>query len=400
MKVIFQRASRAASTAFRLRGSCRRGSTWLVVSSLLQASGLGCGCADRGPSLASDPFGAGGRGDGGPGAGGAKGGGTSSRDSGANAPSIASGGSGGRADAGVDGGGGEGGLADAGCSVKAYETPPGATGTAVCAADSAWGPGTPIPTASTPDRDLFGSISDTEQTLAWMSIVDGVPTLRYADRDSPNVLFNPAGSISLSSGYYATERPALSPNGTRLLVVRADGKALGEYTRTALYSSFTATASEASFAALNSQGLLFADDERFGDPQLSSDDLTLYYSKYDSRSRQTVYAVTRAPGGSWQIGSPVEGAPLTGSCGRRMRPTGISSDELTLFYWDEVTGTERATFRAAVGAPFAGVIDLGARPHAQPNAACTRLYYSAPDASRGASAADSVALEDIVFSSR
>ncbi|HEX7668353.1 MAG TPA: hypothetical protein VF395_02160 [Polyangiaceae bacterium] len=388
--MMFNKVSRAASAVERPCGRRLRGPTWLVVGSLLQAGGLGCGSPDHAPSIADRPSSTD---DGGPGAGGVRGhGGSSSRDSGADIAAAGSGGAAGEPDASVLDGGADGAPTDAGCSVKAYETPPSATGTGVCKMDSAWGTGALVATASTPDDDVFGSVSDTEQTLAWMSVVNGVPTLRYADRGSPDLPFNPAGNIAIAGAYYAAERPALSHDGTRLVVVRADGKGFGEYTRTALYGSFTGTASEASFAALNAQGDLFASDERFGDPQLSSDDRTLYYSKYDSRSRQTVYAVTRTAGGSWSVGSPVEGAPLMGSCGRRMHPTGISSDQLSLFYWDEVTQTERVTFRSAVGAPFAGVIDLGAHPHAQPNATCQRLYYSAPG--------EASALEDIAVASR
>ena len=104
-------------------------------------------------------------------------------------------------------------------------------------------------------------------------------------------------------------------------------------------------------------------------------------------------AATRTDDVPWMLGSAVVGAPLQASCGLRRRPTGISSDQLTMFYWDELSGTERATFRAAVNAPFVGAIDLGARASAQPNESCTRLYYSAR-------AADSASIEDVVFSSR
>jgi hypothetical protein len=382
------RSSRAARAARRLRTGCPRGATWLVVGAL-QLGGLGCGSPEHAPPVTGVPFGTGGAGPVIRGSGG-----RSARDSGS--AGKGSGGALGRRDAGISDGGigddSDSAPVDAGCSIRAYETPPGAV-TGVCQADSAWGTAQPIATVSTPDDDLFGSVSATERTLAWMSVVNGIPTLHYADRASADVAFNPPGSISIAAGYYAADRPALSPDGNRLVVVRVDGKGIGEYTRTALYGSFTGTASEASFAALNAQGLLFASDERFGDLQLSNDDRTLYYSRYDSRSRQTVYFVTRSPGGPWQVGSPVEGAPLMGSCGRRMRPTGVSSDQLSLFYWDEVTGTERVTFRPTVGAEFAGVIDLGSRLHAQPNVTCKRLYYSVPSDA-------SLALEDIAVSSR
>lgn len=65
------------------------------------------------------------------------------------------------------------------------------------------------------------------------------------------------------------------------------------------------------------------------------------------------------------------------------RPTGVSKDLRTLFYFDEATKTEKAAFRAAPGCPYKTFVDLGNRPGAQPNAACTALYYADPDVKTG-----------------
>ena len=58
--------------------------------------------------------------------------------------------------------------------------------------------------------------------------------------------------------------------------------------------------------------------------------------------------------------------------------TALSSDALTLFYWDETVRAERATFRKALDAPFAGSIDLGDAADGVPNSACNAVYFSAP----------------------
>ncbi len=65
------------------------------------------------------------------------------------------------------------------------------------------------------------------------------------------------------------------------------------------------------------------------------------------------------------------------------RPTGMSKDLRTLFYFDEATKTEKAAFRAAPGCPYKTFVDLGNRPGAQPNAECNALYYADPDVKTG-----------------
>jgi hypothetical protein len=303
---------------------------------------------------------------------------------------MSAGGSGGVVAAGGStGSGGE--PPDAGCPTAA--APAADRGAALCLADGVWTSGELVATASTAADDILGSITPDELTITWMTIDNGTPTLYYADRAAPDAPFGPKGTLSYGPGYYAAERPAVSFDGQRIVVVRADRKGFTEYSRTAVFATFTSAPSEASFDAINGQGIMLAGDEYFGDPLLSADDKTFYYSKYDGRSANTVFAVSRDVPDVWLVGSPVEGAPLRGGCRHRRSPTGISADELTLFYWDDLSGTERATFRATVGAPFSGVVDLGPRGHAQPNASCDRLYYSAPET-------NSTTLHDIAFASR
>ena len=53
----------------------------------------------------------------------------------------------------------------------------------------------------------------------------------------------------------------------------------------------------------------------------------------------------------------------------------MAADFQTLFFWDESTSTEKiGRLKGTIG--FFEVKDLGARPGAQPNDACTRIYFS------------------------
>ena len=72
---------------------------------------------------------------------------------------------------------------------------------------------------------------------------------------------------------------------------------------------------------------------------------------------------------------------LRGAGNDRLRPTGVSNDEYTIFLWDAAEGTALAARRN----PQTGEVDawdeLGEVRGATPNADCSRLYYSAADAS-------------------
>lgn len=61
-------------------------------------------------------------------------------------------------------------------------------------------------------------------------------------------------------------------------------------------------------------------------------------------------------------------------------PTGMSKDLRTLFFYDEEKRVTKAAFRPVGGSecPYTTFVDLGDRPFATPNAACTAIYYDDP----------------------
>jgi hypothetical protein len=61
----------------------------------------------------------------------------------------------------------------------------------------------------------------------------------------------------------------------------------------------------------------------------------------------------------------------------RRRPTGVASDDLTVFYWDETDMTEKAGWRLSSSTALEHIETLGGLRGATPNAACDNLYYSA-----------------------
>jgi hypothetical protein len=95
-------------------------------------------------------------------------------------------------------------------------------------------------------------------------------------------------------------------------------------------------------------------------------------------------AVSDNTGSFWTKPAIVGQAELLASDPKRRRPTGLSSDGLTLFYWDEIDGKEKAGFRKTpmtFDLTFSGFVDLADKKDAQPTAKCNRLYFTNPPAS-------------------
>jgi hypothetical protein len=109
-----------------------------------------------------------------------------------------------------------------------------------------------------------------------------------------------------------------------------------------------------------------AGDAGDGDAALAHGDgpSTLYEARWDATSMQ------------WNAGVALTNPELASADGtHRRRPTGASSDDRTLFFFDEVTGVERAAWRDAPALPFTHFEDLPATPEAAPNADCSVLYF-------------------------
>ncbi|HKQ67778.1 MAG TPA: hypothetical protein VJT73_00490 [Polyangiaceae bacterium] len=221
----------------------------------------------------------------------------------------------------------------------------------------------------------FVGLTPDARTIAWFE----THTLNYADRAAATSAWGPGFSVDGVKDE-VPDRPMLSPDGLRIVFVRDDRHGLAEVSRVDRTSRFGSQASETQFAAINALGLMLGPNEWIGSPVLSSDDRSLFYVRgegIDGR-HDAVYLSRRVGDVSWPIGAALRAPELEASCGRHRRPTGLSSDGLTLFYWDEVSGTERATFRAGPDAVFAGAVDLGAAADAVPNPGCSAMVFTPP----------------------
>jgi len=90
----------------------------------------------------------------------------------------------------------------------------------------------------------------------------------------------------------------------------------------------------------------------------------VYESQWDAQSA------------SWTAGVQLPNPEFMGpSPSVRRRPTGASSDDRTLFFFDEVSGVERAAWRTDPSQPFSYFEDIPAAPEAAPNLDCSALYF-------------------------
>ena len=246
--------------------------------------------------------------------------------------------------------------------------------TPVCSQTAVWGAGTPLAISTSSDDEL-DSITPDALTIAWTEGTGSSATLEIADRASTT---DPFGAPqSLAAGQFTADRVALSPDGLRLVVVNADAQGFSELTRSARTSSSAfGAAATGSYTNLNgalSSGL------SYGDPLLGADDAVFYYSVYGGSQTATIYRTARLlQGDTWPTGAALASSTGLAAQGTlRRRPTGISSDEQTLFFFDEVMGIERAAWIDLSTGAYDAFVDLAGYRLASPVSACDALYYSA-----------------------
>ena len=251
---------------------------------------------------------------------------------------------------------------------------------AVCNLTPTWGEGALL-SISTASDDELDAVTPDEFSIAWTIGTGGTATVEYADRASST---DPFGEPqTLASGTFATDRVALSPDGLRLVAVNSDGQGFSELTRSSRLppgNTFGAP-SVGTYANFDAAGTL-ASGQSYGDPVLSADDRSFYYSVYGGGLTATIFRTARLfAGDAWPAGAPLASSSgLAAQGSLRRRPTAISSDEQTLFFWDEISTTERAAWIDESTGAFDVFVDLGARAMAAPNTACTELYFSSPGA--------------------
>ena len=117
--------------------------------------------------------------------------------------------------------------------------------------------------------------------MAWFE----TGTLNYADRADANASWNPAHSVDgVTEG---PDRPALSPDGLRIVVVKADRHGFAEYVRSDRLEPTALARLRARRSSPRSTrwARCSAANEWFGSPVLSGDDRTFVYLRGDAIER-------------------------------------------------------------------------------------------------------------------
>jgi hypothetical protein len=248
-----------------------------------------------------------------------------------------------------------------------------------CSPTMQWQAGTKLP-ISTAQPDLFGAVTPDELTIAWMTTAGAV---LYADR---NTATDPFGAPQTLTAGIALDRVALSPDGLTMIVVPTSRNSLAQVTRGSRGSAFGANLDLTPFASLDplsqeGDAGTMPTHGPFADPMLSADGQFLYYSQYGVFTL-TMHESYRMTGDTspWGQGRNLLETQFSApdTSGVRMIPTGMSSDDLTLFYWDGVAKTEKAAFRdnALKNNTFKQFLSLGATyRNAAPVGTCGRIYY-------------------------
>lgn len=235
----------------------------------------------------------------------------------------------------------------------------------VCTTAQAWTAGevaletltAPTLVAATPD----------ELTLLWSEADSSVPTYFVADRESAAGAFDEAQELAFSGV------AGISPDGLRLTLAHAGrlteavrserGEAFGEPAPGA-YADLDANA-ETNHLALT-------------DVAISPDDHTLFYSvrSLDQYTEYPLLVSQRSGSEPWPVGVALKSCELKAYGARGLRPSAVSNDGLTLFYFDGARATTRAAFRTSPSADFSWFKSLPGVLQPQPNASCDKLYFS------------------------
>jgi hypothetical protein len=212
------------------------------------------------------------------------------------------------------------------------------------------------------------AITPNELTLAATSETLMGTLFTVSDRAAPTEPFDEGQYVELR-GYVA-----VSPDGLRLIGLSEGQASYFEVTRASPGEMF-GTPAEGAFTLINADAI--ANGLTFSGGAISADDRTLTYLAFDAGPNTDPLRMSvRAGSEPWPVGEPVVACEFKAYGGSLVRtPTGLSSDALTLFFYDGARGIERAAFRATVNEPFVFFTNLGQRNRAQPNTDCDRLYF-------------------------
>ncbi len=229
--------------------------------------------------------------------------------------------------------------------------------------------GVRMSTFETPNLARFDGVTPVLRVAAWTSADGNVFVVKRSDPFSDYQTPVEVGSKLVTAG----TRIALTADGNGVTIV--SGTSLVMYTRTSSGAPFVLAVPNP-FAALNASLAGATPSE----PVFGSSSNSLFFLRTPSGGGAPALCESVLSGTTW--GAPIvhqEATLASVDATHRRRPTAVSWDDRTLFFWDEIANIERMATRASTTGDFTVIKDLGPYAEAAPNQRCTFIYYQSTD---------------------
>jgi hypothetical protein len=232
-----------------------------------------------------------------------------------------------------------------------------------------------VPSIAATGFDRFGAVSAEATTVAWTTAAGAI---YVADRASAQAAFAAPVQLDPGTTQLANGRVALDPLGLKLIATAANGSTFVSFLRSSVGTAWVPGSSKEFQAISAVEG-----GGAFSEPALSADGLSLFYVlQLGTEAPVFVESSWDVSMKQWAVGTDfLTPEFVMTSASQLRRPTGASSDHLTLFFFDEVLGHERVAYRNTTGQPFDYFVELPNVPEAAPATDCTVLYFHGSDAS-------------------
>jgi hypothetical protein len=285
-------------------------------------------------------------------------------------------------DADAEGGAGDGSI----ISVDGGDGEAGPIPNATCFIGQRWSTRARVASIASAQFGRFGGISANALTVAWTDSSEaGTGAVYVADRPGATAAFG--APVQLDTGtMQVTGRVAVAPTGLGLVAALADGSSFAGFVRLSTSSPWVPSSGDefAAVAAMRAET-----GGTFSDPVLSLSGRSFFFVLALTGRPPALYESQRGPSAqAWGTGQALSDptfAAVPGDAGmpapyKVARPTGASSDDRTLFFYDEVKGRERAAWRDSPVSAYAQFIDLPFLPQAAPVEDCLTVYFQGMDA--------------------
>ena len=229
------------------------------------------------------------------------------------------------------------------------------------------------------EGELLAALTWDELTMAWTTNVAGVITVHYSDRATKDGAFVTDFTLPSTLGPFPDDKVTFTADGLTMLFMSEDQQTVHQITRASRGVVFDpSTLTSAAFTRITGPSTEGGGGmKKLADLVLSKDGKWLFYTNLNRSSGTTIMLSVQLGDGSWDYPNPVDATRLEMDSGFRRRPTGISGDKRTLFYYDEASEAPYVAFRVwdtAVFNKFYGYAPTGRRPI--PVDSCDRVYLS------------------------